>query len=137
MKPLAAFCMLLIQALAAQAAPPPPCMDMCLQDGHAWSYCTKLCGRNAPGTVPGVPGVAPVPSPAYPGVAPRGALVQPGVPANPLLKQPGVPRNPAFDDVQRSIQPEPYVPPTADRKCMHDCQRRGHEVGYCLRQCTY
>lgn len=144
MKRLAAFLVLLIPAFAAPAAPPPDCQDMCLQEGHAWSYCTKLCGRKTPG-VPGVtpvpapayPGMVPAPAPAYPGMTPRAPLTKPGLPPNPLLNQPGLPRNPAFDDVERSIQPEPRVPANTDRKCLRDCQRQGYEYGLCLRQCSY
>ena len=113
MKPLIALIVLLASMLDTQAAPPPNCRDLCLQEGHTWSYCTSQCNRTAQGRRPSVPPGAPYdPAPAYPGMAPRGPLVQPGVPTNPLLKQPGLPRNPAFDAVERSAQPaQPLTPP--------------------------
>ena len=104
-----------LAALPTWAGGSSDCYKDCFQRGYEESQCVMLCADK--------------PS--------RGS-------GTGLLDQPGAPHNPYLDALPDPIQKRRLPPPPAmntnthiDPRCMDDCSARGHQYGYCRKQCGY
>lgn len=100
--------LLCLLALPARADSYIACFQDCARQGYERRQCVTLCERSQGG-----------------GGGP--------------FDQSGVPRNPYLDALPDPVpKPQHMAPPVnIDPRCMDDCRDRGHQYGYCRRQCAY
>ncbi len=93
--------------LPAGAADATACFQDCFRQGYERSQCVTICERGQRG--------------------------------GGLLDQPGVPRNPYLDALPDPVpkQRQAAPPVNVDQRCMDDCRAKGHQYGYCRKQCAY
>jgi hypothetical protein len=95
--------------LPAWAASSVACFQDCSRQGYERSQCVTICERGQGGGGVG------------------------------LLDQPGAPRNPYLDALPDPVPKRQQAAPAVniDPRCMDDCRTKGHQYGYCRKQCAY
>lgn len=99
--------MALVLAVVVTSAGAAACYEDCLRQGYDRSYCASACDRVR------------------------------GNPAPALIEQPGAPRNPYLDALPDPAPRQRPLPQRLDKRCFDGCQARGHDYGYCRKQCSY
>lgn len=106
----AIFAIVALAGLPVRAASSITCFQDCSRQGYDRAQCVTICEQHRERSGVG------------------------------LFDQPGLPRNPYLDaiaDPQPKGRQAAPPPVNIDPRCMDDCRARGHQYGYCRKQCAY